>query len=123
MILKDLESESIPKSVSELSVVLTDDSEIAELNESYRGKQGPTDVLSFSQLEGEGAASTTLGDLVISVETAKRQAEEFGVSLHDELNRLMVHGVLHLFGYDHENVSDEEVLRMQTREAEILSLF
>lgn len=108
--------------MTELSLTFTDDLEIAILNEQYRHKEGPTDVLSFSQLEGEdfGAAPMTLGDVIISVDTAERQAEEYGVTLEAELDRLLVHGILHLFGYDHENVPEEEAQEMRRLEEEIL---
>lgn len=106
---------------SELSLLLTDDLEIAELNEHYRGKVGPTDVLSFAMQEGEGAehAVGVLGDVVISVETALRQSQEQGVSFEDEFLRLLIHGFLHLLGYDHENVSDSVAAKMRKREEEL----
>lgn len=122
-ILGALGDEPIPEGVSEISVVFTDDREIQELNKSYRDKDKPTDVLSFSQLEGEDLViSRALGDIVISVETAAKQAKQIGHPLEDELDRLLVHGVLHLFGYDHEDVSEEEVLRMRGKEQEILDI-
>ena len=100
--------------VNSLSVVLTDDIEIHELNRCYRGKDKPTDVLSFSQLEGnEGVCSDSLGDIVISIDTAKRQAIKFKCSFEEELLRLLVHGVLHLFGYDHERVSASKSAEMR----------
>jgi probable rRNA maturation factor len=88
---------------SELSVALVDDAEIAELNEQYRGKSGPTDVLSFSLVEGDHSdhRGRLLGDVVISVETAAAQARERHRSLDEELARLLIHGVLHLLGHDH----------------------
>jgi len=118
-ILNGLDCSSIPDSVSEISIVFTDDSEIRELNASYRDKDYPTDVLSFSQLEGDdeiSSAPTSLGDVVISVETAERQAEKDGRPINEELLRLLIHGILHLFGYDHENVSEEEAGRMRELE-------
>ena len=107
---------------SEVSLLLTDDREIQTLNRDFRGKDKPTDVLSFALLEGDVTAQpeAMLGDLVISVPTAKRQARVFGVSLADELDRLMVHGLLHLTGYDHENVSKSEAARMRRKEASLL---
>lgn len=88
----------------DLSVLLTDDSEIHQLNREYRGVDRPTDVLSFSQQEGEfpSIAPDLLGDVVISLETAKKQAVEQGHSLEEELFILLAHGILHLLGYDHE---------------------
>ncbi len=85
-----------------LSVVLVSDRRIAEMNEKYRNKKGPTDVLSFSYDDPE-----YLGDIIISVETAKRQAEEMGHSLERELKVLLIHGFLHLLGYDHETDNGE----------------
>ena len=104
-----------------LSVVLCDDETIQPLNRDWRDKDAPTDVLSFSQREGEGAFvdDPVLGDLVISVETAARQAIERGHSLDEELRILLVHGLLHLLGYDHEEPADE--VEMSAREAEVLA--
>jgi len=96
------------RSEAELSILITDDEEICSLNRLYRDVDRPTDVLSFSQLEGEGPSTTTdlLGDVVISWETAQRQAGEFGHTVLDEMKRLLVHGVLHLIGFDHEKDAD-----------------
>jgi len=108
--------DTLGHSSSELSIALVDDESIAQLNLSYRGKNGPTDVLSFSLLEGEQAAyrGALLGDVVISLNTALRQAEQLGQSPDEELARLLIHGVLHLLGYDH--VEAEEARRMQAEE-------
>lgn len=105
----------------ELSILFTDDAEIAKLNSDYRGKEGPTDVLSFSMNEGDGppCPEPILGDVVISVTTAERQALAEGVSLQEEILRLLIHGVLHLLGYDHENVSEQEAQKMRDRETEL----
>lgn len=83
---------------------MTDDSEIHQLNREYRGVDRPTDVLSFSQQEGgfPSVAPDLLGDVVISVDAAKKQAGEQGHSLEEELFILLAHGILHLLGYDHE---------------------
>jgi rRNA maturation RNase YbeY len=88
----------------ELSLTLVRDPEIAELAGRYGRAHKPTDVLAFSQLEGPGAAhrGSALGDVVISLDTAERQARERGVSLDDELRDLLIHGVLHVLGMDHE---------------------
>ena len=87
----------------ELSILLTDDAHIQELNRDYRSKDTPTDVLSFAQMDGEVfmSAIPILGDLVISLETATRQAAERGHSLAAEVRVLLVHGLLHLVGHDH----------------------
>jgi probable rRNA maturation factor len=97
---------------SELSVVLTGDRRIKELNRDFRHKNHATDVLSFAQLEaldGEVRRNppqppevSVIGDVVISIETAARQAGESGQSVERRLRALLVHGVLHLLGYDHE---------------------
>ncbi len=106
---------------AELSVVLCDDAFIHPLNRDYRQKDKPTDVLSFSQREGEEADEDdpVLGDVVISVETARRQAEERGHPLEHELRVLLVHGICHLLGYDHEE--DEEAEEMEALERDLLS--
>ena len=98
----------------ELSVALTDDSGIKALNRTWREKDSPTDVLSFPQ-DVEGL----LGDLVISLETARRQAATHGHPLSDELRILLVHGFLHLCGYDHEE-SAEAHEEMAEKEQELL---
>ncbi len=87
---------------SELSVSYVDDSAIQALNNDYRRVDAPTDVLSFSMREGERIGqSGLLGDIVISVETASRQADAIGHSLGDELDELLFHGMIHLMGFDH----------------------
>ena len=98
----------------ELSIALTNDPGIQDLNRTWRKKDSPTDVLSFPQ-DTEGL----LGDLVISLETARRQAERHGHELQDELRILMVHGFLHLCGYDHEE-SREAHEEMAEKEQEFL---
>jgi probable rRNA maturation factor len=118
---------------SELSVVLTGDEAIRRLNREYRGKDKPTDVLSFPQLDamlevdavvsaapaaGANAAPLVLGDIVISVETAARQAQELGIERSERVRTLLIHGLLHLLGYDHER-SQAEARRMFAREREL----
>jgi len=102
---------------AEVSVVITDDEHIRELNNEYRGIDKPTDVLSFPLLDLELAASGTvaLGDVVISLERAVAQAEEFGHSVEREVGFLTAHSVLHLLGYDHEtdDAADEDMRRRQ----------
>lgn len=101
---------------SELSLALVDDREIRELNRTHRGKDRATDVLSFSLVEGDHALhrGDLLGDVVISLDTARRQARARHKSLDEEVARLMIHGVLHLIGHDHE--VDEEYRRMRAEE-------
>ncbi len=107
----------------ELSIVVTDDAEIQELNREYRGKDCPTDVLSFSQTEGPGCfpvpagAPRPLGDIVISYDRVRAQADEYGHSRRRELSYLTVHGLLHLLGFDHETESDREKMRREEEAA------
>lgn len=109
----------------ELSVSFVSDREIQEINRQFRQKDSPTDVLSFSQYEGEPMPAPDgvqpLGDLIVSVETAGRQSTAIGHSEEYELNRLLVHGLFHLLGYDHERSAEEERL-MQEREDALLQL-
>jgi len=104
---------------AELSVALVADDEIADLNVRHRGRPGPTDVLSFSLREGEHTdrSGGMLGDVVIAVTVAHRQAREIGHDLDEELLRLLIHGVLHLLGFDHEEA--DEARAMQSREREL----
>ncbi len=89
---------------SEVSLRYVDDTTIRELNKDYRGIDDATDVLSFCMREGDKiGVSTLLGDIVISLDTAKRQAYSFGHRLEEEVYELLFHGFVHLLGYDHEN--------------------
>lgn len=107
---------------TELGIVVTDDDTIRRLNRRYADEDEATDVLSFSLREGEEfvAVDTVvrLGEVIISYPTAERQAQEAGRSVAEELSHLLVHGVLHLLGYDH--AEPEEERRMQERERELL---
>lgn len=104
----------------EVSVTIVTNDEIRALNAEYRGKDAATDVLSFPMDEFDDASHTEpLGDIVISIERAKEQAEEYGHSLMRELCFLTAHSTLHLLGYDHEN-GDEERLIMEQKQEEIL---
>jgi probable rRNA maturation factor len=109
----------------QLSIVITTDAEIHALNRRYAGDDRPTDVLSFSQEEGEPFAAPPdeprrLGDVIISLETAERQASAAGHDLDAELAHLLVHGVLHLLGYDHAEPQEER--EMRERERALLAL-
>ena len=113
---------------AELSLVLTDDEAIRQLNLRWRGKDKATDVLSFPQLEQRGVATrrqlaqaVSLGDVVISVETARRQAAEAGRGLEAELVRLLEHGMLHLIGHDHVH-GGLQARRMKREERRLLGL-
>ena len=107
---------------AELSVSLVDDARMRELNAHYRSKDRTTDVLSFAEGTADAAdpivpdATALLGDVVISVPTAATQAAAGGWSLSEELNRLLVHGLLHLLGYDHEQDAEQaRVMRAEER--------
>ena len=109
---------------SEVSITLTDDKNIHELNKKFRGIDRPTDVLSFAFRESDepkilDAEVETLGDIIISVERAKVQAEEFGHSFLREIIFLEVHGLLHLLGYDH--IDENDRLEMETEQKFIMS--
>ena len=115
-----LHMEEAPDAV-ELSVALVDDDEMTHLNEQYRGIVGPTDVLSFGCDDPCPAASDepiAIGDVIIAPDVARRQAAELGTTIEDELDLLLVHGILHLLGYDHE--SDADATAMQARERVLL---
>ena len=102
---------------SELSISLVDDASIAAFNATYRGVEGPTDVLSFSLVEGKHAShrGVLLGDVVVSLETASRQARRARRSLEDEVVRLLIHGTLHLLGHDHEREQEARAMRAEER--------
>ena len=105
---------------AELSVTLVDDARIAELHERYLGIPGPTDVLSFP-LEDDFEGPTILGEVVVSVDTAAREAQERGLTLERELLLYVIHGTLHLLGYDDRNPDDRA--RMEARQEELLEAF
>jgi probable rRNA maturation factor len=105
--------------------MVINDARMREINFEFRRKDKPTDVLSFPQytpheIRGvttpRNSAGTYLGDLVISSETTIRQAKHFGVTVRAELTRLIIHGILHLIGYDHEGVLPREAQAMRRRE-------
>jgi probable rRNA maturation factor len=110
------------RSQAEVSVVFVDDAEMRNLNRNYRGGNKSTDVLAFPMNEGRFAAINPelLGDIVISVPQARRQAEQHDHSLERELTVLLIHGLLHLLGYDH--ATDEEEREMKEYEFEYLML-
>lgn len=125
---------------AELSILLTDDATLHALNREWRGRDRATDVLSFSQIEVPRDAPVTrgttprgkavdpallgrrpvLGDIVISLDTAERQAPRYGHSLEAEVERLLVHGVLHLLGHDHVH-GGRQAGRMKDEEARLLA--
>ena len=114
---KILAASGVP--AAELSLDLVGDRRIRRLNRQYRGRDHPTDVLAFPMREVAGPASSFLGDVVISLHTAARQAEACGHSLDHEVVMLLIHGTLHLCGYDHERGA-REAHRMRRKELAIL---
>ena len=104
----------------EISILFTGDQGIRNLNHQFRGMDRSTDVLSFPQLlegEPEPPGAPVLGDIAISLETAHRQSGNHSLSLEEELTLLLIHGILHLLGFDHEiSTHEEERMRKKTRE-------
>jgi probable rRNA maturation factor len=105
---------------AELSLLLVDDRQIQELNHRFLGRDKPTNVLAFSMREGEYASlhPNLLGDLVISIETAERQSKQSGLNDMEMLTLLLIHGVLHLLGYDHEGTK-KEARKMAAKQKEL----
>ena len=110
----------------ELSVVLTDDQQVRALNAEWRGKDNPTNVLSFPQAEpeelddaGTDGPELMLGDIVLARETCAREAQEKAIALEDHATHLLVHGTLHLLGYDHQD--DDSAEDMEARETRALA--
>lgn len=101
---------------NEISFVLTDDATIHQLNKDYRHKDRPTDVLAFAMREGEFAelAGSALGDVIVSVPTARKQADERAIPVLDEVTMLLAHGLLHLLGWDHETAAKDRKMRAET---------
>lgn len=120
--LGDAMLEALELGAAELSIVLTDDARIRELNASYREEDKATDVLAFPMDLGDGAAGdqpgtggeTLLGDVVISIPTAARQAAQAGHSLAVEVRFLLAHGLLHLVGYDHRDAAEKAAMDART---------
>jgi probable rRNA maturation factor len=109
-VLKEMEKDN-----SELSLVLCNNDYIHFYNKEYRNKDYPTDVLSF--VDGERIGKITyLGDIIISIDKVKSQSEEYGVSFEEEFSRLLVHGILHLLGYDHETSEEDEKVMMSIQD-------
>ena len=108
----------------EISILFIGDQRIRDLNHQFRDIDLPTDVLSFPQIlagELEVPGALVLGDVAISLETARCQSEEHGLSFEEELTLLLIHGILHLLGYDHE-ISGQEEDRMRNKTRELFSL-
>lgn len=107
------------KGAAEISVLLTDDAEQRELNAQWRGKDSATNVLSFPQIEPFGPVLGLLGDITLARETLEREAIELDKSLDDHFTHLMVHGFLHILGYDH--IEEDEAQQMESLETQILA--
>ncbi|RLB19285.1 MAG: rRNA maturation RNase YbeY [Deltaproteobacteria bacterium] len=107
----------------ELSVLFTDDEHIAALNKQYLGRMGPTNVLAFPMEDphDETTVSPMLGDVVISLDTAARESVESGESFDETVRRLLIHGILHLLGFDHER-SEGEAREMEQEELRLKNL-
>jgi probable rRNA maturation factor len=115
------EEQPFPKTAPELSLVFTDDAQIRTINAEWRDKDGPTNVLSFPAfpLAPGGMPGPMLGDIVVARETVEREAVDLDKSFDDHLTHLLVHGFLHLFGYDH--VESDEAEEMEALETRILA--
>jgi len=103
-----------------LSLTLVGDDAIRKLNREHRGKDKATDVLSFPLYDASapapiGLPERLLGDVVISVETARRQAAEYGAPLENEIHRLLIHGLLHVLGHDHEKRAERAAMEAEER--------
>jgi probable rRNA maturation factor len=108
---------------AELSILIVDDPQIAVFNQQYLNRKGPTNVIAFPMRAGPYANITPqlLGDVLISVETADREGKRVGISMEERFTQLLVHGILHLLGYDHET-SDEDAQEMEEKSNEILNI-
>ncbi len=103
--------------------MITDDVQVRDLNRSYRGKDTPTNVLSFPMQEGEFSDITPglLGDVVISLDTARAEAQTAGISTDERMSQLLIHGILHLIGFDHE-LGETQAREMEEKSLELLRL-
>ncbi len=107
----------------EISIVILDDRKMAQLNKTYRGINKPTNVLAFPMQEGAFSEITPglLGDVVISIETAEREAATAMISLEERTSQLLIHGILHLLGFDHER-GDKDAAAMDEKSLELLRI-
>ena len=106
---------------TELSITIVGDRSIRHINREYLAKDHPTNVISFSQQEGDcgSMAPSMLGDVIISADTSAREAELGSIQPFERLNFLLLHGILHLCGYDHERSGEAEAVRMEKKEEEL----
>ena len=109
---------------TELSVSIVGDRSIRRINREYLARDRSTNVISFSQQEGDGCgmAAHILGDVIISADTSAREAGQGGLPTFDRLCFLLLHGILHLCGYDHERSGEAEAVRMEKKEAELFRI-
>ena len=107
----------------EISILIVDDPQIEKLNRKYLNRSGPTNAIAFPMREGEFShlSPQLLGDVVISTDTASKEAQNSGMSMEQRFKELLVHGILHLFGYDHET-SDQDARKMEKKSRELLDL-
>jgi len=111
------------RGTAELSLLLTTDAHIRELNRAHRGQDKATDVLSFPGADpstrvarsGQAISERFLGDVVISVDTARRQAADYDAPLQNEINRLLIHGLLHVLGHDHHESAERDAMEAEER--------
>ncbi len=108
-----MKQESDKSAAGDINLIFTTDREIKKLNRKYRKKNRPTDVLSFNY-ENQFGNQGIFGEIYISIETARRQAQEYGYTLNQEFLRLVCHGLLHLMGYDHIKTPDRK--KMEAKE-------
>ncbi len=108
---------------AELSILIVDDPQIAILNKKYLRRYGPTNVIAFPMRTDQfsNISPELLGDVVISIETAEKEGKRIEISVEERFTQLLVHGILHLFGYDHEK-SEQEADKMEKKSDEILKL-
>jgi probable rRNA maturation factor len=108
---------------AELSILIVDDQQIAQLNHQYLNREGPTNVIAFPMRQSpfSDIAPDLLGDVVISADTAEREAQRAGISTQDRFDQLLIHGILHLLGYDHEH-SPANASKMEGKADELLKL-
>ena len=107
----------------ELSILLVDDPRIEQLNRKYLNREGPTNVIAFPMREGSfgDLNPQLLGDVVISTDTAASEAVVADIPTETRITELLIHGILHLFGYDHEN-DEQEACRMEQKSSELISV-
>ncbi len=107
----------------ELSVLMVDDVHIAQLNQRYLNHEGPTNVISFPMREGDytDIQPGLIGDVVISMDTCAREADDANLPFEERFYQLLIHGILHLFGYDHIH-SEEEAEIMEAKSRALLAL-